>query len=292
MANEIGDTELSATKQEVITEIAQRVLIDKSKWMGTVRDVSNRAIKGAESISFPKWAALFVTENRASATAGTNQNPAFAKDTMLLDVRAHIQWVVDMDDEIESTLDVQREIIEHATLSHALDFDTRMNAVAEAAGIVTTTAGDVTQDLVLEMQQILFQNKADANNLWMQLSPKQHAILLKIDPFVSAEKYGRAIIPSGSLGTIYGVNIVMNTTLLADQFFMYESEGLASGFQRQPTFDEAPKPEFGAGSKLQVLTQKYGQKAMQVAVPNAFKADGTTALGAAESALIVRDNNV
>lgn len=292
MANEVGDVELSATKQELIAEIAQRVLIDGSKWLGTVRDVSNRAKKGAESISFPKYSSLFTTENRASATAGTNQKPAFAKDTMDLDIRAHIQWVIDSNDEIESTLDVMREYITHATLEHARDLDVRMNAVAEAAGITTTTAGNVTQDVVLEMQQILFQNKANPDRLFMQVSPKQHALLLKIDPFVSAEKYGSAIIPNGVLGKIYGINVVMNTTLGADQYFMYESEGLAVGFQRQPQFDQEKDIDFGPGAMKSVLAQKYGLKALQVAVPNAFQADGTTALGASESALIVKDANV
>lgn len=293
MANEIGNTELLATKQEVIAEVAQRILIDRSKWMGTVRDVSNRAVKGASSVSFPKYSSKFTTENRASATAGTNQNPAFAKDTMLLDIRAHIQWLVDADDAIESTLDVQRELIEHATLEHARDLDVRMNAVAEAAGIVTTTAGDISQDVVLEMQQTLLQNKADMDNMYMQVSPKQYAILLKIDPFTRFDARGASDRPlsTGVLGDIYGIKIVMNTTLGADQYFMYDSMGLAVGFQRQPQFAEDDRPEFGAGSKLQVLTQKYGLKALQVAVPNAFQADGTTALGAAESAFIVKDNN-
>lgn len=291
MANEIGDTELSATKQEIISEIAQRVLIQQSKVLGTIRDVSNRAVKGAESISFPKYSTLFTTENRASGVAGTNQNPVFDKDTMALDVRAHIQWVIDTNDEIESTLDVQRELIEHAAKEESRDLDVRAIAVMEAAGIVTTTAGDINQAVILEMQQILFQNKADLGAMWLQVSPKQHAKMLLIDPFISAEKYGRAIIPDGALGTIYGVNVVMNTNLGADQYFMYDTGGMAVGFQRQPQFDFAKKPEFGPGAMLNVLGQKYGLKALQIEVPGAFKADGSTALGAAESAHIVRDNN-
>lgn len=295
MANEIGNTELGPTKQEIIAEVAQRVLIDSSKWLGTVRDVSNRAIKGASSISFPKYSSLFTVENRASATAGTNQNPAFAKDTMNLDIRAHIQWLVDADDEIESTLDVQRELIQHATLEHARDLDVRMKGIAETAGIPTTTAAAlITQDVVLEMQQVLFQNKANPNRLFLQVSPAQHAALLKIDPFVSADQYGGSARPlvSGVLGTIYGIQVVMNTTLDADEYYMYDSEGMAVGFQRQPQFDEDERPEFGAGSKLQVLTQKYGLKALQVEVPNAFQADGLTALAAGQSAYIVKDNNI
>lgn len=291
MANEIGNTELSATKQEVIAEIAQRALIQSSKFLGTMRDVSNRAVKGAASISFPKYSSLFTVENRASATAGTNQNPAFAKDTMDLSFRAHIQWVIDSDDEIESTLDVQRELIEHAAQEHGRYIDEQTIAAMESAAITTTTAGNISQAVVLEMQQVLLQNKASMNNLYLQVSPKQHAILLQIDPFISADKYGSAIIPDGVLGRIYGVNVVVNTELAPDQYFMYHMDGFAVGFQRQPQFDEVAQPQFGAGAKLQVLTQKFGLKALQVGVPGAFLADGTTGL-TTEAAHIVKDNNV
>jgi len=290
MANEVGNTELQATKQEVIAEIAQRALIQESKYMGTVRDVSNRAVKGAASISFPKYSSLFTVEKRASATAGTNQNPAFAKDTMNLDQRAHIQWLIDSDDEIESTLDVQREYIEQAAKEHGRSLDADIIAAMEADAITTTTAGNITQDIVLEMRRVLVKNKADAGMLFLQVAPEQEELLLKIDPFVSADQYGTAVVPEGVLGRLYGVNVVVNTELAAQQYFMYEMNGFAVGFQRQPQFDEVNAPSFGAGAKQQVLTQKYGVKSMQVGVPGAFLADGTTAI-TTQAAHIVKDNN-
>jgi hypothetical protein len=291
MANEIGNTELSATKQEIIAEIAQRALVQQSKFLGTIRDVSNRAVKGASSISFPNYGSLFTVENRASGVAGLNQNPSFGKDTMALDVRAHIQWLIDSDDEIESTLDVQRELIQHAAQEHGRDLDARVITAMEADAITTTTAGDLTQPVILEMQQVLMQNKASLDKCYLQVSPKQHAKLLAIDPFISADKYGSAIIPAGVLGTIYGVNIVLNTELAADQYFMYEMDGFAVGFQRQPQFDEVNAPSFGAGARQQVLTQKYGLKSLQVGVPGAFLADGATPI-TTQAAHIVKDNNI
>ena len=294
MANEVGNTELSATKQEIITEIAQRALVSASVLMPTFRDYSNRAVKGASQVSIPKWSSLFSVENRATATAGTNQNLAFDKDTMSLDQRAHIQWVIDSDDEIESTLDVQREYIQHASEEHAADFDRNGIVLMEAAGIPITPTGDIDQDKVLLMQRILLKNKARMNQMFLAVSPKQHAALLKIDPFVSADKYGGAARPlvDGALGSIYGMQVIMTPELGDDQYFAYTSEGMAYALQRAPAYDESPKPEFGVGAKLQVLAQKYGQKACQVEVPGAFQEDGTTALAAGQSAFIVKDGNV
>lgn len=291
MANEVGDTELAPTKQELITEVAQRALISLSVYAQSWRNESARARKGVDSVSFPKYDSLFTVENRASATAGTNQAAPFLKDTMALDVRAHIQWVVDTDDEIESTLDVQREYIDMASQEHARDFDARGIAKMEADAITTTTAGDISQDVVLEMRRVLLKNKAFLRNMFLSVPPEQEAILLKIDPFVSADQYGRAIVPEGVLGKIYGLNVLMSTELAAQQYFVHSRMGFAYALQRAPSFDEAPKPEFGVGAKLQVLAQKYGQKTLQIGVPGAFLADGTTAI-TTQAAHIVKDNNV
>lgn len=292
MANEIDNVSLGATKMEIISEIAQRALISESAMLASVRDVSQFAQKGASQISFPKNTSLFAVEKRASGVAGTNQDLVFSKDTMDLDERAHIQWLVDSDDEIESRLNVQQELIERAAREHARQVDADLITEMEAAGITTTTAGAITQDLVLEMRRVLLRNKANPRDLYLAVSPEDEALLLKIDPFVSADKYGASAIPSGVLGMLYGVKVVMTPELAGNQFFMYASEGCAIGFQRQPQFDEAPKPEFGPGAKLQVLGQKYGVKALQVEVPGGFQADGTTALAATESAWIVKDNNI
>ena len=290
MANEVGNTELSATKQEIITELAQRALISESALAGTFSDKSSRAVKGASQVSFPKYSSLFTVENRASATAGTNQQAAFAKDTMDLDVRAHIQWTIDTDDEIESTLDVQQEYIRMAAQEHARDFDARAIVKMEAAAIEATGVTTPNQAGVLEMRRILLQNKANRNALFLAVAPDEESVLLAIDPFVSADKYGSAVIPSGVLGTIYGVNVVVTPELSGGQFFMYESEAFAYALQRGPAFDEVKKPEYGVNAMLQVLAQKYGQKACQIGVPGAFLADGTTAI-TTQSAHIIKDAN-
>lgn len=290
MANEIGDTQLAPTKQELIEATAQKALVKASVTLGSVRDVSNRAVKGAETISFPKFGSLFTVEKRGSGVAGTNQQISFGKDSLALSENAHIQWLVDAQDKTESTLNVDRELIELAGMEHGRQVDIDFNAAFETAGIATATAGPVSQAIVLEMRRLLLKNKANPNRLFLKVSPEMEEELLKIDPFVSAEKYGQSAIPTGVLGLIYGVKVVMDVELTGQQYYMYDSMGMAFGFQRTPQFDSAPKPEFGAGAELQVLDQKYGIKALQIDVPRAFDAAGA-ALAGGLSAWIVKDNN-
>lgn len=291
MANEIGNTELLATKQEIVEATAQRALINASVTLGTVYDVSSRAVKGAETISFPKFGSLFTVEKRTSATAGTNQAISFGKDSLALSERAHIQWVVDTDDAIESTMDVDRELIELAGMEHGRQIDIDCNAEMEAVGIPMTTAGNLNQATILEMRRILLKNKANPNRLFLKVGPDQEELLLQVQPFVGQDQYGTAVVPSGVLGRLYGVNVILDVELANNQYFMYDSMGLAFGFQRAPQFDEAPKPEFGPGARLQVLAQKYGLKGLQIDAPRAFDAAGV-ALAGGLSAWIVKDNNI
>lgn len=286
----IGDTELGATKQEVIEATAQRALINASVSLGTVRDVSSRAVKGAETISFPKFGTLFTVEKRASGVDGTNQDVAFAKDSLALSERAHIQWVADMNDKIESTLDVDRELIELAGAEHGRQVDIDVNIAMEAAAIPMATAGNLDQAKILEMRRILLKNKANPNRLTLKVGPDQEELLLQVQPFVGQDQYGTAIIPSGALGTLYGVPVVLDVELADGQYFMYDSMGFAFGFQRAPQFDETKYPQQGAGAMLQVLDQKYGMKALQIDAPRAFDAAGA-ALAGGLSAWIVKDNN-
>ena len=285
-----GDTQLGPTKSEVIAEIAQRALISNSAILNTVRDVSMFATKGAETISFPKNTTLFSAENRASGVAATIQDVDFNKDTLPLDQRMIIVWLIDSDDEIESRLDVQRELIERAAREHARDVDAKLIAQMESIAIETATTGNISQAVVLEMRRILLRNKANPSSLYLAVPPEQEAALLAIDPFVGADKYGSAVIPTGVLGTLYGVKVVMTPELSGSQYFMYESDGVGVGFQRRPQFDEDNRPEYGPGAKIQVLGQKYGVKGLQIGVPNAFEADGVTPI-TTQSALIVKDAN-
>ena len=68
-----GNTELLATKQDIIAAAVQRELKERSFLSNFVLDVSGFAGKGMKSISFPKLTS-FTVEERASATAGTIQD--------------------------------------------------------------------------------------------------------------------------------------------------------------------------------------------------------------------------
>ena len=273
-----GNTALTATKNDLIVELVQRELISKAVLAPTTMDVSRFAKKGAQSIAFPK-AGSFTVENRASGAAATTQSLTFAKDKLDLNFRATVSWLIDSMDEMESIVDVESEYAQRAARAHAVYLDQQIIAVLEAAGKATTTAGAISKAIILEMRQILLSQKANPSALTLAVGPDSEALLLNITEFTSYQVYGQVVIPNGALGKIYGIPVIMSTEIGAGHFYMYENEAVALGFQRGPMLDQRAAPEYGAGSTLKVLDQKFGLKALQIAQQG---------VGASESALIVK----
>lgn len=277
-----GNTELTATKNDIITALVQKELISEGILAPTVLDVSRFAGKGMDSISFPK-AGSFTAENRASGAAATNQALTFAADKMDLEFRATVAWLIDSMDALQSSVEVEGEYAVRAARAHAVYLETKIIAELEAVGVANADAtGDIHDGAILSMRKNLLKRKANRNRLALAIAPDQEAIMLAIEKFVSAEKYGSAVIPVGALGKIYGVPVYVSTELTAQQYFMYDAEGIAIGFQRGPVMDERKAPEYGAGSMLKVLDQLFGVQGLQL---------GYQGVQATESALVEKDNN-
>lgn len=276
-----GNTELTAVKQLAIASLVQKELISAAILGSNVYDVSGFCKPGASQIGFPK-AGSFTVEDRASAALATIQSLTFLKDTMDLNFMATVAWTIDPQDLLETPVDVAAEYAKRAARAHGVYVDQKIILGLEAAGVATTTAGNISDAIILEMRAALIQRKANARNLRLAISPAQEAILFGINKYTLAQDYGKAVIPEGVLSTVYGIPVLVSPELGTQQYFMYDVEGMALGFQRGPTMDQRPAPEYGAGAVLQIMDQKFGVKALAV---------NQQGVGVAESALIVKDNN-
>ncbi len=276
----IGDTELALTKMEIISEQVQRQLIAESILASQVSDKSAFARKGAESVSFPKGED-FVVNNRASGAAAVEQLLSYTKDTMLLDKRSSISWVVDPNDEIESVIAINADLIGRATRGHAEDIDIKIVAELEVVGVVTATAGAAIDDpAIRDMISELKRRHARPGNLRLAISPEQENDMFGIAKFTANDTYGSPIVRNGQLGTIYGVPVLVTPTLADTQYFMYDMDGIAIAFQKSTKLDSRKAPENGVGAELFVMENKYGVKGLQL---------GQQGVGGTLSALVAKD---
>jgi N4-gp56 family major capsid protein len=277
----IANTQMAPTKMDLIVAMAQRELKANAQLAGFFSDKSQFAVKGTKSISFPKLSS-FSAQDRASGVAGAEQVVTASVDQLLLDKNKQVLWVIDPSDEIQSTLNWELETVKLAASAHGRQFDSDLVAAAMTARTEVSASGNITRDLVLEMIEYLSKNFANKSQIALFISPAQKTAMLKISEFTQAQIFGNAVIPSGTIGSVYGVPVVEAPILSDAQFFMADKDGLAYGLQKAPAYDEQKAIEYGAGAMKRTLDQLYGVKALQIA-------QGTAAAG--KSALIIGYND-
>jgi hypothetical protein len=258
----VSNTNLVATKNDLIISLVQRELISRAVVMPSIADLSAFAGKGAKSFAVPR-AGSFSVEDRASGAAAAQVAVTFATDTITVNQMSTVSWVVDPQDEIESSIDVQSDLAMRAAKAQAKNFDTLVIAGVEASATATTTAGAISKAIVLEMRKTLLAAEADPAQLTLLVGPDSEATLLGIAEFVEADRYGSAIIPNGVLGRLYGVQVVLSTQLAANTFYMYDRDGYGFGIQRALNMGERAAPEYGSTAVLKTLDIKWGHGELQ-----------------------------
>jgi len=276
-----GDTQLAPTKADIIGAIVQKELKFAAKLSGYFTDLSSLAVKGAKSVSYPKLSSFTVVD-RASGVAGVASALTSAVDKIDLDKNAYVSWLVDSSDEVQSMIEVAIEFARRGATAHGRYFDSCLVDGLETHGVATTTAGNVTRDVVLEMRKSLQKFDADLSQTGFFISPDQEEYMLKVAEFTNAQIYGGAVIPSGVIGHVYGVPVVVHNGLGASQYFMADKSGLAYAMQLAPKMAEQSAVEFGTSAKLVAMDQLFGVKGLEL---------GEHGVGATLSPLIIKDNN-
>jgi len=277
-----GTTELVATKQDLVSQLVQKELREAVTLLPTISDFSAMAVPGAKQLNIPKLDAFTVID-RVSAAAGDATVLTSSTDDLALDKNAFVSWIIDSFDEIQSNINAQLEFARRAASAQGRYVDAQIVTEMETVGEATTTAGTISRDIVLEMRETLLTRNANKDQLFLAVPPAQEAALLKIAEFSSSDVYGAAVIPSGFIGRVFGVNLVLNNQLGATQYFMYDKDGIAIAFQQRPNMASESDIKYGSKAMRFVLDQIFGLKGMQL---------GVNGVGGTESALVVKDNNV
>ena len=279
----IGDVELSATKQDLIAARVQQEIQFRAKLAPYFLDVSQFAVKGAQSISFPKLGS-FTAPDRASAVAGVPQAIAATVDKLDLVHRPYVSWIVDSNDEVQSTLNFQMEAAARAARAHGRRFDTEIITELETVGIPTTVVGSFSYAISLDMRDQLLDNEAEMEDAVWIMSGDQEKALLNIDEYKRQDTYGpNGLIRGGVIGELFGAPVVRHNGLPANTYYLAAKEGIAYGFQRSPAIDSEKDIDYGTGAMKWAMDQLFGVKGMLINEGSA---------GATESAFVVKDNNV
>lgn len=277
-----GSTQLDPTKMEIIAEMVQRELAFNAKLFPFITDFSFLAGKGAKSVSFPKLTSFTVT-NRASGAAGDASALTSSVDTMLLDKNAYVAWLVDSSDEVQSRIDVQAEFAKRAAAAHGRYVDSQIITELDLVAGLNINAGvpaDITRDNILDMREFIAKNDGKLESTVLVIPPEQEKAMLKISEFSNADVYGQAVIPSGMIGRVYGIPVIIHNGLGdAQQAYMFEKEGMSIAFQKAPNMSAQMANEYGSNAVRYAMDQLFGVKGLQL---------GEKGLGATVSPLVAK----
>lgn len=277
--------EMDASKRAEIAALVQKELKFRAQLSGTTIDVSRWAGKGNKSISFPRLGS-FTAEERAAGAAFTEQVAASSVDTLDLDKRVGVHYIVDPDEEVESVLNWEVELAQRAgsAIGRKLDLDIISRLESEAEPLVAAV-GDISRDFILDMREYLLNNEADLDlEGFILLGVDQEKAMLKIDEFKRQDIYGpNGAVRQGQLGTIYNMPVIRHSGLAASTYYMYVRPAIAYGLQKAPRLGSQPAVEYGADAEKVTLNHKYGVKCTQIG-------EGTASAG--KSAWAIKDNNV
>jgi len=260
-----GNTQMSATKMDVIAAVVQKELKFAAKLSPLFTDFSAFAVKGAKSVSIPKMGSMTV-ENRASGVEGTPQLVLSSVDKLDLDIRAYISFIVDPQDAAQSVLNWEMVLAERAGASHGRYVDTKLvEALATYKGYDLGLPA-VTRDGILAARQQLLKNDFTQDEHVLIISPAQETELLKIAEFSRADYVaGSTATISGMIGKVYGTPVVVSNALADAEAWYVAKSALGFAFQRSPVAASQPYNQAGVGASLYATEQLFGIKGLQLA---------------------------
>lgn len=269
----MGNTELGATKATLISSLVQKELAFNAVLASTVTDVSQFAVKGVKTISFPKLTSFSVA-NRAEGVLGETKALTASVDNLSLDFNAYVSWAIDAFTAKQITIDGQLESIKLAASAQARYVDDqiilKLASLAASFETVNAVDVDVTYTALLSMRKKILKADGVLANTVIVCSPAQEAVIMGLAEFKNADAFGgNAIVPNGVVGKILGMPVIVHNGLADKQLFMYEKSAIAIGFQKQAEYGEESYLALGVGAKRCAIDQYFGIAGQQIALKGA-----------------------
>lgn len=266
-----ANTELGVTKQDLIAATVQKELAFAAKLSPFVTDVSVFAVDGMKQISFPKLSS-FTVSNRAEGVAGEATALTATVDSLLLDQNAYVSWIIDAMTMKQANIPAQIEFARRAAAAQARYVDSQLiSKVRSICASFENVGADVAVTYANLLSMVEKIELADGNTadcaFWV--SPTQKKNIMSLDEFKRADVYGQATIPSGVVGEILGIPVLIHNGLASKELFLVEKSAIAIGFQKGAQYGEEGAIEYGVGAVKAAIDQLFGTAGMQLGLKGA-----------------------
>ena len=259
---------LTATKSELITAFIQKELLENSSMRPYVRDLSSLVTKGFNQVSIPKLNAFTPTDRAFGAAATENAALAATKDTIDLNINQIVLFGYDSHDEQQSSINYLMEAASNAARALGRSMSAKIVAEWESVASLSVNAAipaDITAANILDMREHMIKGFADMGRVTLKIAADQEKAMLKLAEFSRYDyRGGNAPLVNGMIGTVYGVPVVINQAIKAQQAIMSEDGGVAIAFQKEISMQEQDDVSYGTGGKKVAVDVVYGLGGLQI----------------------------
>lgn len=240
----MGFTEVDATRAALIASIVQETLKQSSIFMGTVSDYSGWAPKGAKSVAIPRRTQLAAAD-KTENTDLTAQEMTFSVDTIALDKYKAIFVELERHASLQSSVDVQAQLIKEMALELALQVDKDLyvqmklaSASAPDHRVAFANTSTLGKADILTARKLLNIQNVPMDARWLAVNPLHESELLAISEFVEADKYGSSQgLVNGELGRLFGFRVIMSNVVEDNNVIAYHQTAVGLAMQQQPQFE-------------------------------------------------------
>lgn len=266
MGNEvIAKDEMAGSIGTKISAMATAILRENVSISKYFRDVSAFAVKGVDSITFPRLGS-FTVQNRGHGQAGDRQKTQVKTDTLPLDKNAYIGYGIDGSSEVQSSLNFKLECARIAAEDHSEYFEESFLALlASVATAVNITVGAEDVAIVKQMTTVrkaYREAKAKIKDgVWVISTSLEEQIISNPELF-KVNGLGNALIVDGQIQKLWGMPVEVK--IMTEDFYLVMGQAVNYGFQLAPNYAEQPDLAFGTKGIACAMDQLFGVGASYV----------------------------
>lgn len=224
MADSItGDTEVTATVDQIISARVQQVLTASMVAWPNFMDFSPEAGSGIDQVKIPRFG-NFTVNSKAENTRVDAQTNAFSADNLDLDQHDVVQFLLEDIAQLQSRVAVQQEYVDQAAsdlaakmderLLAALDSDISTSAPDHDVKYNDTSNNDMEKVDITTASQLLDTQNVPSDNRFAIIPPLKKADVLNIGDFVKVNESGsQQALRNGQMGQIFGFDMLVSTQL-------------------------------------------------------------------------------
>lgn len=241
MSFTLNAAQLDAIKKEVQENYYKRAVVAQ-----TIVNASSMVAPGSKSITFPTVSSAAM-QDKTAGVALSDAGFTLDGDVMNLDKNKAIYTTIEDRSELQTVPNLGATVVREFAKAWVDQLES--DVIAEIKNVSTAAPDhliplddgvgtEITQSQILEARKLLNDQKLPMSERFIALSTKQEKAMLSIADFVRADSYGNASgLVNGTIGRIYGMDVVIANGLGDDEAVVYHKDHMAWASQQTPKFE-------------------------------------------------------